>query len=82
MVMDPDEERKKLSSRMVEINTKQLELQKRMNEIDKEIDSGAMNIQELNDEYDALMLKYDTLDIERKGIVNRLKELTPKPLRF
>ena len=80
--MDPDEERKKLSSRMGAINTKQIELQKQMDEIDEEIDSGAMNIQELNDEYDALMDKYDKLSEERDGIVNRLKELAPKPLRF
>ena len=79
--MDPDEERKKLSSRMVEINTEQIKLQKQMNEIDEEIDSGAMNIQELNDKYDGLMNEYDTLDIEKDGIVNRLKEISPASSR-
>ena len=82
MVMDPNEERKKLSSRLVEINKKLDLLQKRMDEITDEIAGGAMNIQQLNDEFDGLMDKYDTLDIERKGIANRLKELAPKPLRF
>ena len=65
---------------MVHINTKQDELQRQMDELDEKIDSGAMNIEELNREYNVLLDKYGKLDIELKGIVNRLKEIGPAPV--